>query len=82
MSVNKYIIKTMVGLKGKLPGNRGSIFELILANKITIVRPARQTKTCNSEDCKLDKDQSKQIDSKSDTVGKEKVKSKPEDTNC
>ena len=46
------------------------------------MRPVRQTKTCNSEDCKLNKDQKKQIDSKSDTVGKEKVKSNPEDTNC
>ena len=73
MSVNKYIIKTVVGLKGKLPGTRDSICELILSNKITIVRPARQPKTCNSEHCKLNKDQNKQIDSKSDTVDKEKV---------
>ena len=48
------------------------------------MRPARQTKTCNSEDCKLNKDQKKQIDSESDNV-KEKVKSNsnnPDDTNC
>ena len=82
MSVNKYILKTVIGLRGKLPGTRDSICELILSNKITIVRPTKQPKACNSEHCKLNKDQNKQIDSKSDTSDKEKVTSKPEDTNC
>ena len=85
MSFNKYIMKTVIGLKGKLPGTQ-SIYELILSNKITIVRPTKQAKACNSEHCQLNKDQNKQIDSKSECVdNNEKVKiknSKPEDTNC
>ena len=87
MSFNKYIMKTVIGLKGKLPGTQ-SIYELMLSNKITIVRPTKQPKACNSEHCQLNKDQNKQIDSKSECVdldNNEKVKiknSKPEDTNC
>ena len=63
MSFNKYIIKTFVGLKGKLPGNVGSIFEVYMGNEITIVRPKPQI--C---DCKDKKKQSQLIDSESDKV--------------
>ena len=62
MSFNKYIIKTFVGLKGKLPGNLDSIFEVNIGNEITIVRPVSKPQIC--EDCM--KDKKKQIGSESD----------------